>query len=108
VKFTVEFKSGSPAKVHLFYLPGENTICIYVWSDRFSFQYEFNIVTRPFIINSLENLFARIKAEVVDAMNAVLTENLSHTLKETIKENLKKALPEKEPEPSERFHSYRR
>jgi hypothetical protein len=101
VKFTVDFESGSSADVHLFYLPSANTILIDVWSDRFNFQYEFNVVTRPFIINSLENLFARIKAEVVDTMNAVLTKNLSKPIKETIKEILEVALTGKEPEISE-------
>lgn len=64
--------AGEKTNVVLAYLPALKLIAVHIFSNRLNFEYEFNVVTRPFIIANLQTLFVHIEDEVFKTMDAVL------------------------------------
>ncbi len=91
MKFTVASNyPETTAEVYLCYISSDQMILFDVNSELFSFQYEFNIVTRPFIINTLESLLGRINHQVIEAMGRILDQNPEGSLQEIVQKMLEK------------------
>jgi len=85
---TEKESQGEKTNVVLAYLPDVKLIAVHVFSNRLNFEYEFNVVTRPFIIGNISSLFGKIDKEVFQTLQQVLSQQ-TKSLESAIEEFLK-------------------